>query len=100
MNRRSDDGHIKDLVHVMQSHDLFAVDNLFRPNRSRMFYKQRKLVCNTTYLQKDKSFRPKKLDYFLVSNRWKSCVTKSSTDWVPSLHRFGKVFDHSLLRID
>ena len=100
MNKRPDDGHSKDLVHLMQAHDLFAVDSLFRPKRSSMFCKQKKRVCNATYLQKDKSLRPKKLDYFLVSNRWKSSVSNSKTDWAPSLHRFGKAFDHSLLRID
>ena len=100
MNKRPDNGHSKDLVNLMQAHDLFAVDSLFRPKRTRMFCKQRKRVCNATYLQKDKSFRPKKLDYFLISNRWKSNVTNSRTDWAPSLHRFGKAFDHSLLRID
>ena len=61
--------------------------------------KKSKRTCNATWLQKDKSLRPKKLDYFLVSNRWKSCVTNSSTNWAPSFHRFGDAFDHCLLRV-
>ena len=45
------------------------------------------------------SLRPKKLHYFLVSNRWRSCVTNSKSCWAPSVHRFGRAFDHSLLRV-
>ena len=40
-----------------------------------------------------------KLDYFLISNRWRSCVRNSETKWAPSIHRFGKPFDHALLHI-
>ena len=99
MNRRHDDGHGEAITDLMRCHDLFAVDSLFRPRKSRMFQNQRKRVCNATYLQKDPSRRPKKLDYFLVSNRWRSCVTSSDTSWGPSVHRFGKPFDHCLLHI-
>ena len=97
MNKRPDNGHSDDLLTVMREHDLFAVDSMFRPKRSRMFCNQRKRVCNATYLQKHSISRPKKLDYFLVSNRWRSSVTSSSTKWAPSIHRFGKSFDHWLL---
>ena len=64
-----------------------------------MFNQKKKRVCNVTWLQKDVSLRPKKLDYFLVSNRWRSCVTNSKACWSPSVHRFGRAFDHSLLQI-
>ena len=53
MNKRPDNGHSNNLVQVMRTNDLFAVDSLFRPKRSRMFSKQRKRVCGATYLQKD-----------------------------------------------
>ena len=99
MNHRPDNGHSNELVNVMQAHDLFAVDSLFKPKRSRMFCKQRKRVCGATYLQKDKSLRPKKLDYFLASNRWNNCVTVSKSIWAPSIHRFGEAFDHNLLQV-
>ena len=100
MNKRADNGHSKELVNVMRAHDLFAIDSMFKPKRSNMFQKQRKRVCSATYLQKDPTLRPSKLDYFLVSNRWRSCVTNSKTAWAPSFHRFGKAFDHIMLRID
>ena len=100
MNQRPDDGHITDIISLMRSHDLFAVDSIFRPQRKYMFNKdKKKRVCNAIYLRKDNTQRPKKLDYFLVSNRWRSCVTNSKTNWAPSVHRFGKEFDHSLLQI-
>ena len=98
MNKRPDDGHSKQVMDLIRAHDLFAIDSLFRPKRKTMFDGQKR-VCNATYLQKDTSRRPKKLDYFFVSNRWKSCVQNSKTDWAPSEHRFGKLFDHSLIKI-
>ena len=100
MNKRPDNGHSESVLSLMRSHDLFAVDSLFRPKRKWMFgADKRKRVCNASYLQKDITLRPKKLDYFLVSNRWRSCVINSKTNWSPSIHRFGKAFDHSLLQI-
>ena len=101
MNTRPDKGHISLVMSLLHDYDLFAVDSLFRPKRKHMFNPdmKRKRECNATYLQKDISLRPKKLDYFFVSNRWRSCVTNSSTNWDPSFHRFGHAFDHSLLQI-
>ena len=96
MNKRPDDGHSSKVMDLLRSHDLFAVDSLFKPPRKCIYATGNRRVCNATYLQKDKSRRPKKLDYFLVSNRWKSSVINSSTNWAPSVHRFGKVFDHAL----
>ena len=103
MNTRPDNGHSADIISLMRSQDLFAVDSLFRPKRRKMFNQSKKRVCNATaatWLQKDTNLRPIKLDYFLVSNRWRSCVTNSKTSWAPSIHRFGRAFDHSLLQIE
>ena len=100
MNQRPDDGHSSEIISLMRSQDLFAVDSMFRPKRRKMFSQKKKRVCNATWLQKDCSLRPKKLDYFLVSNRWRSCVTSSKSCWAPSIHRFGRPFDHSLLKIE
>ena len=69
MNKCPDDGHSVNVMSLMCSHDLFVVDSLFPPNRKCMFNSKKKGVCNATYLQKDMQLRPKKLDYFLVSNR-------------------------------
>ena len=99
MNKRHDDGHSSELLSLMRAQDLFAVDSLFRPKRRKMFNQKKKRVCNATWLQKDVSLRPKKLDYFLVSNRWRSCVSNSKACWAPSVHRFGRAFDHSLLQV-
>ena len=27
-------------------------------------------------------------------------ITNAKTNWLPSIHRFGKVFDHSLIQVD
>ena len=100
MNKRPDDGHGPKVLSIMRTHDLFAADSMFKTKRRYMFAKEKKKrICNATYLQKDKQLRPKKLDYFLVSNRWKSCIRSSTSKWTPSVHRFGKPFDHSLLQV-
>ena len=53
--------------------------------------------CNATYLPKEEERRPTKLDYLCVSNRWKSMIIKTEVRWGPSIHRFGKQYDHGLL---
>ena len=56
MNRRPDDGHGEKVINLMRSHDLFAVDSLFRPKRKYMFGpNKKKHICNATWIQKDKS---------------------------------------------
>ena len=99
MNKSPDDGHSDKVMDLLRAHDLFAVDSLFRPKRKAIGQGKKSRICNATYLQKDASRRPKKLDYFFISNRWKSCVVNSTTNWAPAAHRFGKFFDHCLLQI-
>ena len=99
MNQRPDDGHSNQVLDLLRSHDLFAVDSMFRPKRKTIGQGGKPRVCNATYLQKDASRRPKKLDYIFVSNRWKSSVTNSTTNWATAIHRFGKFFDHCLLQL-
>ena len=100
MNQRPDNGHSEEVMDLLRTFDLFAVDSLFRPKKKCVTkFSTHKRVCNATYLQKEEKRRPKKLDYFFVSNRWKSSVTNSKTNWAPSVHRFGKRFDHCLLSI-
>ena len=48
MNTRPDDGHSDAILSVMRSHDLFAVDSLFRPKRHKMFSQKKKRICNAT----------------------------------------------------
>ena len=61
--------------------------------------KNKKWLCKCNVSPERCRTTPKKLDYFLVSNRWRSCVVNTKTDWEPSAHRFGKEFDHILLWI-
>ena len=56
MNKRPDDGHSTQVMDLIRSHDLFAVDSLFRPKRRKMF-DGRNRVCNATYLQKSRMQR-------------------------------------------
>ena len=67
MNKRPDDGHSDQVLNLLRLHNLFAVDSLFRPKRRKFGQGDKPRVCNATYLQKDASRRPKKLDYFFVT---------------------------------
>lgn len=89
MTKRQDNEHGVQMLDLMRDYQLFAVDTLFKPMRKVWGNKGRKRVCNATYLAKDTSKRPTKLDYFCVTNRWKSMVIDSRVKWGPSMHRFG-----------
>ena len=97
MTQKPDNGHGENVLDLMRSHDLFAVDTAFKPKRKRWPSSLRKRVCNASYLDKDKSKRPRKLDYICVSNRWRSMVKNVCVKWGPSEHRFGRKFDHGLV---
>ena len=96
-SRQEEQGHDGQVLDLMRKHDMFAVDTLFKPKRKMWSGKIR--VCNATYLPKDVARRPKRLDYFLVSNRRKSAAVSSEVMWGPSMHRFGAKFDHGLVRV-
>ena len=99
MTKKQDNGHGKDILELMREFDLFAVDTLFKPARKAWGKDMRMRYCNATYMAKDANRRPRKLDYILVANRWKSMVKNAGTRWGPSLHRFGQKFDHGLLSV-
>ena len=62
-------GHDKELLDLMRTYELFAVDTKFKPKARHWANTKKKRVCNATYLPKHKERRPTKLDYFLVSQR-------------------------------
>ena len=95
MTTKQDDGHEEQILDLMRENDLFAVDTLFKPKTKKWGGKNR--ACNATYRPKDTKKRPRKLDYICVSNRWKSLMVKVEVKWGPSIHRFGKPFDHGFL---
>ena len=95
MTKRPDEGHGELMLDLLRENDLFAVGTLFRPKKKRWGGKNR--VCNATYRSKDASKRPRKLDYICVSNRWKSLMLNVEVKWGPSIHRFGKPFDHGFM---
>ena len=97
MTTRKDEGHGEEVLNLMRSFDLFAVDTLFKPARKAWGEKKRMRYCNATYMAKGTAKRPRKLDYICVSNRWKGMIINAGTRWGPSLHRFGQKFDHGLL---
>ena len=93
--RKEKVGHDMDVLDLMSRFDLFAIATKFKPKRRIWSGKLRR--CNATYLPKHNNRRPTKLDYILVSNRWKSSVRQCCVKWGASMHRFGKKFDHGLL---
>ena len=97
MTRSKDSGHGEQILELMRSFDLFAVDTLFKPARKQWGEKKKMRYCNATYMAKNLSRRPRKLDYICVSNRWKGMIKNAKTKWGPALHRFGHKFDHGLL---
>ena len=99
MTTKPDGGHGDEMLELMRLHELFAVDTLCKPAEKRWGAEGRKRLCNASYLQKDATRRPTKLDYICVTNRWKSMMMNVKTRWGPSEHRFGKKFDHGFLSV-
>ena len=81
MTQIKDNGHGEEMLNVMRSHDLFAVDTLFKPARKTWGHNKKLRYCNATYMAKHTAKRPRKLDYILVSNRWKGMVKNVRTTW-------------------
>ena len=88
MTQRPDGGHGEEFLSLMRTLDLFAVDTLFRPKRRYWeSSKKKKRLCNATYIEKDATRRPRKLDYICVSNRWKSMVKNVQVRWASTSPR-------------
>ena len=96
MTTRPDNGHGGEMLNLLRKHDLFAADTLpvFKSKKKRW---GDVIKSNATYLAKDESRRPRKLDYVCVSNTWKSMMIGAKVKWSVSIHRFGQKFDHGLL---
>ena len=84
MTQHANKGHGDKLLDMMRSHDLCAIDTYFKPKRKK--WNDRHRYCNATYIPKDATRRPTKLDYLLISNRWKSMVMNIETSEVGALH--------------
>ena len=96
--KNEDKGHDQQVLDIMRTQDLFAVETRFMPKTK--LWSEKKRRCNATYMPKHTERRPTKLDYFLVSNRWQSMVTAAKTKWSAAYHRFGSKFDHALISIE
>ena len=97
MTKQADNGHGEEMIDLMRKHDLFATGTSFKPKKRRWGQNKRKRLCNASYIAKDETRRPRRLDYMCVSNRWRSMVKNVSVKWAPSTHRFGRRFDHGLV---
>ena len=97
MTKRKDNGYGEDVLVLMRNFDLFAVDTLFKPTRKAWGKEGKLRYCNATYMAKDTSKRPRKLDYICISNRFKGMIKNVRTRWGSAFHRFGQKFDHGML---
>ena len=61
-------GHTERILNLMRTYDLFVEDTFFKPKKKLSQGKHRR-CNNVTYLQKDETKRPTKLDYLCISNR-------------------------------
>ena len=95
MTKHENKGHGGKVLDLLWTYDLCVIGTYFKSKRKKWAGRYRH--CNATYLSKDNTRRPTKLDYLCVSNRWKSMVINTETKWSPSIHRFGHKFDHALV---
>ena len=95
MTQHANKGHGGKILDMMRSHDLCVIDTYFNPKRKK--WNDRHRYCNATYIPKDTTHRPTKLDYLLISNRWKSMVMNVETWWGSCIHRFVHQFSVPVL---
>ena len=91
---RSDEGG-QLLARTMEQYDLEAVSTKFKPTRRSKF------GCATYIMDKtgETGQPPAQIDYILVSKRWASCTLSCRVQWEPALHRFGRHYDHGMIKM-
>ena len=79
----------KMLLSLMERRKLCAVSTFFQPKRNK---------TNATYLAKDPKYGPSQIDHIIVSRRWSSSVSDCKVSWGVSCQRWGRIYDHGLVR--
>ena len=79
----------EDMLKLMRRHKLFATSTMFQPPRRK---------SNATFLPRDKNMAPSQIDYILISSRWATSVQDCKVRWGISLQRWGRVYDHGLIK--
>ena len=75
MTKKPNKGHGEKMLNLMNTHDLFVVDTLFKPKKKMWKGKYRR--CNVTYMPKDETRHPHggqqnstTFEYRIVGNPW------------------------------
>ena len=89
------------LADILERTGMHAASTFFRPERRR---KSRgrgwsRASRLSTYMAKDPKYNESQIDYWLVSNRYKSSVRNCRTVWRQTIRRHGRKFDHAAIEM-
>ena len=79
----------EDMLNLMRTHNLCATSTSFQPPRRK---------SNATFIPRDKNYTLTQIDYVLISSRWATSVQDCKVCWGISLQRWGRRYDHGLIR--
>ena len=77
------------MLELMRRHKLCATSTIFQPPRRK---------SNATFIPRDTNYKPSQIDYALVSSRWATSVQACKVCWGISLQRWGRHYDHGLIK--
>ena len=79
----------EDMLELMRKYKLCASSTSFQPSRRK---------SNATFIPRDKNYNPTQIDYVLISSRWATSVQDCKVCWGISLQRWGRRYDHGLIK--
>ena len=77
------------MLELMRRHKLCATSTMFQPPRRK---------SNATFIPRDTNYKPSQIDYVLISSRWATSVTDCKVCWGITLQRWGRHYDHGLIK--
>ena len=79
----------ENMLELMRKYKLCASSTSFQPSRRK---------SNATFIPRDKNYNPTQIDYVLISSRWATSVQDFKVCWGISLQRWGRRYDHGLIK--